>query len=304
MDITSKELREVEFRERLRGYDTAEVDEFLERVAVAVDELHAQLRLANDKADQADQRARERPAGATDDEESLRRTLVLAQRTADMAIKEAQEAAAEILESARSEAGDALAQAEETARKLTNDAHQELQAEVERLTALRDQLRSDARTLSDLLDNERERLAGALNSALRWVDRGMSPSPALAAQRSAPLSSERADPADGVETQIQQDADAAAPAAPPSTESPSAESSSAASFEGAGGLAVDAEVEAGYASPEALPPDIRQGLGIVRDEPGQLALTPTALGSTSDPLQETQSRRHMSRRGQDAGWPA
>src|SRR5258707_1112581 len=43
MEISAKVLREVEFRDRLRGYDTDEVDEFLEEVAVAVEELQRPL---------------------------------------------------------------------------------------------------------------------------------------------------------------------------------------------------------------------------------------------------------------------
>jgi len=39
MEISGRILREVEFRDRLRGYDTDEVDGFLEKVAGAVDEL-------------------------------------------------------------------------------------------------------------------------------------------------------------------------------------------------------------------------------------------------------------------------
>ena len=49
MEISGRILREVEFRDRLRGYDTDEVDEFLEKVAVAVDELVAELGAARDK---------------------------------------------------------------------------------------------------------------------------------------------------------------------------------------------------------------------------------------------------------------
>ena len=44
MDLSAKVLREVEFRDRLRGYDTDEVDEFLEKVAVAVDEMQEKMR--------------------------------------------------------------------------------------------------------------------------------------------------------------------------------------------------------------------------------------------------------------------
>ena len=209
MEITSKELREVEFRERLRGYDTTEVDEFLERVAIAVDEMQAKLRESAERAERAERQPRERVS--TDDDETLRRTLVLAQRTADMAIREAQEEAAQLLDRARAEGESILDHANETARRVTAEGQRQLQAEVERLTAQRDELRTDVRTLCDLLDNERERLSEALGSALRWVEQGLGASPALASHRGAPLSNEGVDAGDGVESQIEEDAAAASP---------------------------------------------------------------------------------------------
>jgi DivIVA domain-containing protein len=209
MEITSKELREVEFRERLRGYDTTEVDEFLERVAIAVDEMQAKVRDLADRTERAERQPRERVG--TDDDETLRRTLVLAQRTADMAIREAQEEAAQLLDRARAEGESVLDHANESARRITAEGQRALQTEVDRLSTQRDQLRADVRTLCDLLDNERERLNDALSSALRWVEQGLSASPALLAQRTAPLSNEGVDAGDDVESQVEADAAAASP---------------------------------------------------------------------------------------------
>jgi cell division initiation protein len=209
MEITSKELREVEFRERLRGYDTTEVDEFLERVAVALDELHVKLRHASERAERPS-REREVP----EDEEALRRTLVLAQRAADMAIREAQEESAGMLDSARAEAETILTQAHESARRVSSEAQKQLHEDVEQLKSLRDQLRTDVRTLSDLFDNERRRLKEALAGALKWVEEDFSVSPEMEAQRSAPLSREGTDVADSLNQQLSEDADAAQVSAP------------------------------------------------------------------------------------------
>ncbi len=52
MDLSAKLLREVEFRTSLRGYDTDEVDEFLEKVAVAVEELQEKMRQLAYRAEQ------------------------------------------------------------------------------------------------------------------------------------------------------------------------------------------------------------------------------------------------------------
>ncbi|HEV2362184.1 MAG TPA: DivIVA domain-containing protein, partial [Acidimicrobiales bacterium] len=218
MEISSKELREVEFRTSLRGYDMTEVDEFLERVAVSVDEMSAEVTRAADRADRAERAASDRPAAsstASEDEDTLRRTLVLAQRTADLAIKEAQDAAAEILDNSRSEAEAAIARAEEAAKRMTNEAQQALMEEVSRLTKMRDELRKDVRTLTDLLETERGRIGDALSSALKWVEQSMSVSPQMESARSVPLSHEGDDAGDGVEAQVAEDAEAAAPATPP-----------------------------------------------------------------------------------------
>ena len=81
MDVSPKTLREVEFRERWRGYDPDDVDDFLEKAAVALEELHAHLREYTERSMVAEQRLTE----SADTEGALRHTLVLAQRTAQQA---------------------------------------------------------------------------------------------------------------------------------------------------------------------------------------------------------------------------
>src|SRR2546423_14964915 len=91
IEVSARTLREVEFREKLRGYNQDDVDEFLERAAAGVELLHDRLRQAMERAMRAEQRASDLP----DDDDALRRTLVLAQRTAGMAVKGAQPQAPE-----------------------------------------------------------------------------------------------------------------------------------------------------------------------------------------------------------------
>src|SRR2546428_10987851 len=81
MELTPQRLREVEFKERWRGYDPEEVDDLLERVAAGLEEFENRVRQATQRAVRAEQRASE----GGDTRETLRRTLVLAQRTADAA---------------------------------------------------------------------------------------------------------------------------------------------------------------------------------------------------------------------------
>src|SRR6185503_2811549 len=102
MDVTPQVINEVEFHQKMRGYDPDEVDDFLERVAIAVEQFQEHIRSAEQRAIVAEKRAAElekrvtsapapaAPADAVDETETIKRTLVLAQRTADAAIKEAE----------------------------------------------------------------------------------------------------------------------------------------------------------------------------------------------------------------------
>ncbi|HKH88528.1 MAG TPA: DivIVA domain-containing protein [Acidimicrobiales bacterium] len=188
MEISARVLREVEFNSSLRGYNTDEVDEFLEQVADGVDRLQAEAKTAAERVESAERSARDR-VGA-DDEDSLRRTLVLAQRTADLAIKEAQEEAGQILDRARGEAETLVGDARDSAQRMTSEAERRLRDEVARLTTARDALRTEIDTLVSLLGAERERLTESLSAALGYVERSLVPSPALTAHQNVKGASE------------------------------------------------------------------------------------------------------------------
>lgn len=180
MDISAQVLRDVEFSGSLRGYNTDEVDEFLEQVAVGIDRLQAELRGAVEQRG----RAGPDPAGA-EGEESIRRVLVLAQRTADLAIKEAQEDAALITEQARVEADAVLSEAQDSAERLAADSVRQVRAEVARLTTLRESLKTETDTLASMIDAERTRLTESLTAALRYVERSLT-TPAAATSSDTP----------------------------------------------------------------------------------------------------------------------
>src|SRR4029077_2002760 len=139
MDVSPKTLREVEFREKMRGYHPEDVDQFLERVAAGIEVLQDRLRQALDRAKRAEAQASE--AGGTDD--TLRRTLVLAQRTADLAVQEAREQAARILAGAEQQAEGVLADAEERAQRAQYDALVETKTELGKLEASRQHLQAE-----------------------------------------------------------------------------------------------------------------------------------------------------------------
>ncbi len=216
MELTPQLLTdEIDFRVAVRGYDRNEVDDFLERVAVAVGQLQTQLTKAVARAKAAEARLAELEGdGATageapstgaeapgeraeeprgdaeasrmpkappaapvtevgDDEDlndELRRTLVLAQRTADTAIREAHEEAREIIEQAHEEARRNREEADRALAKAREDAHGRLVGEIRELEATRESMRDDVGVLERHLGAERARVRETIQVLRRLVD--------------------------------------------------------------------------------------------------------------------------------------
>ena len=188
-------LRTVEFRQTLRGYHIDDVDEYLERVAVEAEALQEQFRQSNDRLKQAADRIAqleqmvqhlqtEQPAAAAPaaSDDSLQRTLLLAQKFVDQTQADAEaEARAKVAE-AEGHARTLLRDAEERARSLTEDTERRLREEIARLEAIRAQLAGDVETIARHMENERNRLRGALGEMLAWVDEHVQPAATLLAQ--------------------------------------------------------------------------------------------------------------------------
>lgn len=178
MDVSPNTIREIEFREKLRGYNQDDVDEFLERVAAGVEILQERLREASERAVRAEQQARE----VFDGDDSLRRTLGLAQRTADLAVQEARDHAARIVQAAEAHGLELVEEAREQARRLADEAQSQIWADVGRLEAAREQLRQDVVKLATYLETERDKIEKSLMQAaadLRLAVPGASPPPNL-----------------------------------------------------------------------------------------------------------------------------
>ena len=141
MELTAHELRIVEFRERWRGYDPDEVDDFLERVAAALDHLNGR--------------------GALDADAGVQRTLVLAQRTADAAIAEAEERSKAIVEAALAERA-----------RLADEQHQPVRDDIATLEAVRDELQAEIAGLERRLDDERARVRALAAAIAATVEDG------------------------------------------------------------------------------------------------------------------------------------
>lgn len=181
-------LRTVEFRQTLRGYHIDDVDEYLERVAVEAEALQEQLRQSAERMRQATERivqleqqpqqapkqaASPQSTGATED--TLQRTLLLAQKFVDQTHAEAEAQARVTIDEAQQRGRAIIGEAEEQARKLVEESEQRLREDVARLEALRGKLASDVETIGRYLEGERARLRGALGDMLKWVDDNVQP---------------------------------------------------------------------------------------------------------------------------------
>jgi DivIVA domain-containing protein len=154
MDLSPQLLRDVEFREQWRGYNPDEVDEFLERLATAVEELQGRLAETTERAERAERRVLD---SASDDE--LRRTLVIAQRTADATLAEAD-----------AEAERRLADVDRRVKEADAAAEARARHELSELSVRRAALEADVRALGAYVDEQRIFLASRLREQVTWLE--------------------------------------------------------------------------------------------------------------------------------------
>ncbi|HUB70549.1 MAG TPA: DivIVA domain-containing protein [Acidimicrobiales bacterium] len=168
MELTPKVFRDVQFREKLRGgYHPEDVDEFLEQAALAVEAMQAQLRQALDRAQRAEMAAGE--ASSTD--ETLRKVLLLAQRTADQAIGEARNDADRIVAEARAKSAAMLVDAEDRSRKAYEDSVSESRRNLARAEEARRQAEEEVEALRGWVDQHKGHLLSVLREAEALVER-------------------------------------------------------------------------------------------------------------------------------------
>lgn len=168
MAITARDIRSVEFTERLRGYNPDSVDQFLRLVAQRFDEMESEIEALEERSARAESRLAD-----SGEDDVIRRTLVLAQRAADQAMAEARERAEALLAEAREQAARVVEDAEATARERVEAASGELRDEVERLSSERADLVASLTTLRARLEQERSTALGIYEATLEWLRSGM-----------------------------------------------------------------------------------------------------------------------------------
>ncbi len=205
-------LRTVEFRLGLKGYNVDEVDEYLDKAAQEAEGLQEHVRQLNERLRQASERIAQlerdkraapvvadaeegAPAAAADaalSDETLQRTLLLAQKFVDQTKRESEAEAAAVVAQAEETARAAIASAEATAAQLQAETHQKLREEVTRLESTRTELAADVESMARHLESERNRLRGALSEILKWVDETVQPAHSLMGVKPKPTPADRA----------------------------------------------------------------------------------------------------------------
>lgn len=173
MDLTPQLFRDVQFTERRGAYDKDEVNAFLARVGTAVGQMQERLREAQRRVEATEDHIAKLEAAAReqkDADETLRRTLVLAQRTADAAVSEAKDEAEGMVADARQRADEMLVQAEEAVRRDVGATRDRLEAEIRDLERHRDEMLERIKVIDSHLETERTRLHAELDAIKDVLD--------------------------------------------------------------------------------------------------------------------------------------
>jgi DivIVA domain-containing protein len=204
MDMNPQRVRTTEFSTVKKGLDPAEVQAFLHSVADELQRaqnqstaMEARARAAVARLQELSKDADSQPAAATetasagepavvtasvDQSETISRTLLLAQRTADTAVAEARAEAEQLRAGAESQASQQLDNSREMSETLVNEARIEarkvgdeartaVEAEVNSLLARRDFLESDVDHLEQFLVDQRTRLREAAGQIIDLTER-------------------------------------------------------------------------------------------------------------------------------------
>jgi DivIVA domain-containing protein len=217
MDGSPKLITDVQFDHRKRGgYDPDQVDNFLAQLADRVAQLQDMLRRATSQVEAAEAKAAEamraqsvaesrvgkleselaraqaasaeqveaapRPEVDVEAEaEHASRVLLMAQKTADATIEDANRTAQHTIADARAKAASMVSEAEGEAERLRESAQRETDeliarqrdavlAEVQDLEALRERVAGDVNALQDFLDEHRARVRHGIDELQRLLD--------------------------------------------------------------------------------------------------------------------------------------
>lgn len=156
MSLTTQDVENQVFKERFRGYDQDEVDQFLDRVTASIGELTRERDALLDRITQLERRVEQ----TGESEQVLRRTLVAAQRTADATIGEARATAEQTVEEARAQA-----------EQIVADARSRAEDEARETLGVLDHVRHAVEELARFRSEYREQVATVIAEQLALLDR-------------------------------------------------------------------------------------------------------------------------------------
>ena len=191
MEMSPQRVRSAEFKTVRKGADLDEVRTFLNDVADELERAQNQSAAMEARARAAVARLQEvnETAAATphvepsvDEAETITRTLLLAQRTADSTVAEAQAEATRVLAAAKDEAAKTIDSTREMSAQLLEEARlearkqgdaerQSIASEVDALKARRDFLEADVHQLETFLVDQRARVREAATALIDVADR-------------------------------------------------------------------------------------------------------------------------------------
>jgi cell division initiation protein len=146
MKLTPLDIHHKEFTHALRGYNEAEVDEFLDQVADELERLFKENIDLSEKNEALEQKVRD----YQDMERTLHNTLLSAQRSADEMMHKAQREADAVLKDAEVKAKEVIHNALTSKQKATADLGRIKQAEDEFRVAFKTLLERHLRSLAEV----------------------------------------------------------------------------------------------------------------------------------------------------------
>ena len=162
MEITPRELRDIEIHSEIRGYSRDEVNDLLERAAISIEASNQRVTQMQDRLTSAQGEA----VRTRETEDILHRTLLLAQRAADEAVAEATAKSRQMLDEAETSSRRLIAESEDEARRKGEAERRRLEHEVVELAGRRDALLADVEALTRFEAEYRERMVRALETDL------------------------------------------------------------------------------------------------------------------------------------------
>lgn len=169
MEISPRELRDIEIREAFRGYNRDDVNDLLERAALTIDALTERVRELGDRLSTTAPGAVGAQARARDLEEMLERTLLLAKRAADEEVTEAQTKSRQLVGDAEAKARKLLLDAEIDARRRAEEETGKIQRELVDFGERRDVLVAAVAELERFEAEYRERLLRSIEADLAVI---------------------------------------------------------------------------------------------------------------------------------------